>query len=135
MTSPGSPRPAPARKTTTTYALVRVPRLDLDSFARAAGVHPELVRRLVVLGLIDADQDARGRLFFRPGQLAVMARIQRLRAGFGLNYAAVGLVLDLLDRIDLLDRLSRLDRVDGGVHRRLRTGPRPNGGSTWTHPA
>lgn len=118
MTHPGSPRPSPARQTTATYALVRVPRLDVDSFARAAGVHPELVRRLVVLGLINAEQDARGCLFFRPGQLAVMARIQRLRAGFGLNYAALGLVLDLLDRIDLLDRLSRLDQVQAPRNRR-----------------
>ena len=30
----------------------------------------------------------------------MIARIQRLRAGLALNYAALGLVLDLLDRIE-----------------------------------
>ena len=33
-----------------------------------------------------------------------MARIQRLRTGLSLNWAAIGLVLDLLDRIDVLER-------------------------------
>ena len=35
----------------------------------------------------------------RAVQRAAMAQAQRLRAGFGLNYAAIGLVADLLDRI------------------------------------
>jgi hypothetical protein len=37
-----------------------------------------------------------------PAQLAAAARIQRLRAGFGLNYAALALVMDLLDQIERL---------------------------------
>ena len=88
------------RKTVVTYALMRPARLDLDSFARATGTHPDLIRRLVVLGLLDAEQDRTGNLWFPPRQLAVMARIQRLRACFSLNYAALGLVLDLLDRLE-----------------------------------
>ena len=36
----------------------------------------------------------------RPAELVAVARMQRLRAGLSLNYAAIGLVLDLLDRID-----------------------------------
>ena len=85
-----------------TYALVRAPRLDLDEFAAAAGVHPELIRRFVILGLLDASRDPAGRLWFAPGQLAAVARIQRLRAGFALNYAAIGLGTDLLDQIAAL---------------------------------
>jgi chaperone modulatory protein CbpM len=84
------------------YALARPERLDLDSFAAAAGLHPDLVRRLVALGVLDATADSRGRLWFSPGQLAAVGRIQRLRAGFALNYAAVGLVTDLLDEIAAL---------------------------------
>jgi chaperone modulatory protein CbpM len=85
------------------YALVRPPRLDLESFARATGTHPDLVRRLVALGLLDAERDATGRLWLAPSQIAALARIQRLRAGFSLNYAAIGLVVDLLDRIAALE--------------------------------
>jgi hypothetical protein len=43
--------------------------------------------------------------------LAVIARVQRLRTGLGLNYAAIGLVLDLLDRIDELEMKSRSRRT------------------------
>jgi chaperone modulatory protein CbpM len=97
-----------------TYALVRADELDLRSFAAAAGLHPELVRRLVALGILDASCDCSGDLWFAPGQLAVVARIQRLRAGLGLNYASIGLVLDLLDRITALEAaLRRARRLRG----------------------
>ena len=96
------------------YALIRARRLDLDEFAAAAGLHPELIRRFVALGLLDADRDPRGRLWFRPAQLAAVARIQRLRAGFALNYAAIGLVTDLLDQIAALQANLR---VAGGRER------------------
>jgi hypothetical protein len=49
----------------------------------------------------------RGAWPFGSGQLPVVARRQRLRAGFGLNYAAPGLVADLLDRIAALETALR----------------------------
>jgi chaperone modulatory protein CbpM len=87
--------------------LVRSARLSLDAFARATGTHPDLIRRLVALGLLEADRDSAGQLWFAPSQVAAMGRVQRLRAGFGLNYAAIGLVTDLLDRIALLEAALR----------------------------
>ena len=93
-----------------TYPLARRSRahlLDLDTFAARARLHPELVRRLVALGLLEAQRDAADRLWLAPADLATVARIQRLRAGFSLNYAAVGLVLDLLDRIEALEAALR----------------------------
>lgn len=89
-------------------------RLDLDTFARACALHPDLVRRLVALGLLEPERDAAGRLWFRPGEVATAARIQRLRAGLNVNYAAVGIVLDLLDRVDELERELRRRRGSGG---------------------
>ncbi len=91
----------------TTYALARPVRLDLDAFARMAGLHPEVVRRFVALGLVEASHDASGGLWFAPSQLTAVARLQRLRAGFALNYAALGLVVDLLDRIARLEAAQR----------------------------
>jgi chaperone modulatory protein CbpM len=88
--------------------LARPSRLRLDSFARSAGLHPDLVRRLVALGLLRATRDPAGELWFSPAELVTVARIQRLRAALSLNYAAVGLVLDLLDRIDALERALRV---------------------------
>ena len=89
------------------YPLVRPARLRLDTFARAAGLHPEFVRRLVVLGLLDAGVDPSGELWFPRAQLARASRIQRLRRGLALNYAALGLVMDLLDRIEELEAALR----------------------------
>jgi chaperone modulatory protein CbpM len=90
-----------------TYAIVRVARLSLEEFAVLSGLHPDLIRRLVALGLIDADRDTAGELWFSHGELAAVARVQRLRAGFALNYAAIGLVTDLLDRIAVLEAALR----------------------------
>jgi chaperone modulatory protein CbpM len=94
-----------------TYAIVRTSppdvRLDLQTFARAVGLHPSMVRRLVALGLLEPYQDPAGALWFRPAQLATVARIRRLRAGLSLNYASIGLVMDLLDRIAELESALR----------------------------
>jgi len=87
--------------------MVRAARLSLEEFALMSGLHPDMIRRLVALGLIDADRDTAGDLWFSRGQLAALARVQRLRAGFALNYAAIGLVTDLLDRIAVLEAALR----------------------------
>ncbi|MET9338767.1 MULTISPECIES: chaperone modulator CbpM [unclassified Nonomuraea] len=100
-----------------TYALVRrtavEAEMDLDGFARVTGMHPELARRLVALDLIEARRDAAGRLWFPVSQVALAGRIQRLRACFGLNYAAVGLVVDLLEHIARLEAALRDQRTGG----------------------
>ncbi len=89
------------------YAIVRAARLSHQEFALLCGLHPDLIRRLVDLGLINADRDTAGGLWFSRGELAAVARVQRLRAGFALNYAAIGLVTDLLDRIAVLEAALR----------------------------
>ncbi len=88
-------------------SLVAPTDLDIESFARAANLHPDLVRRFVVLGLIEPSSGTAGDLRFRPSQLRSVARIQRLRAGFALNYASLSLVIDLLDRIAELEAAGR----------------------------
>jgi DNA-binding transcriptional MerR regulator len=104
-----------------TYALSRTPgppidRLSLITFSRTGGVHPEMVRRLVALGILDPERDAAGNLWFERDQLLALARVRRLRAGLGVNYAALGLVIDLLDRVATLERELRVmtSRRTGG---------------------
>jgi chaperone modulatory protein CbpM len=82
-------------------------RLSLGTIARHCGVHPDLVRRFVALGLLDAGHDVTGEPWFTAAAPADIARIQRLHAGLCLNYAAIGVVMDLLDRIDALERALR----------------------------
>jgi chaperone modulatory protein CbpM len=93
------------------YVLARRPGMDLDTFARRSGLHPDTVRRFVVLGLLPCHRNPRGQLRFDPSALRIVARIQRLRIGLGLNYAAIGLVLDLLDRIEQLESGARQRRT------------------------
>jgi chaperone modulatory protein CbpM len=88
-------------------------RLSLEEFAVLSGLHPELIRRLIALGLIEAHRDPAGALWFSRSELAAVARVQRLRAGFSLNYAAVGLVADLLDRIAVLEAALRVAQRRG----------------------
>jgi DNA-binding transcriptional MerR regulator len=95
-------------------------RLDLATFSRAAGIHPEMARRLVALGLLEPARDRAGELWFGRDQVFAAARIRRLRMGLGLNYSSLGLVADLLDRVAELERQLRM------------TSSRRTGGTPWT---
>lgn len=98
-----------------TYPLARPNRLSLETFCQIVGLHPEMVHRLIALDLLEAETDANDEVWLRPNQLVVAARIKRLRSGFALNYAALGLVVDLLDRISELEAAVRhQSRSTGG---------------------
>lgn len=102
-----------------TFALAQIPRLDLETFARTTDLHPEFVCRLVALGLLSPVPDAAGELWFPRTEIAAARRLQRLRAGLSLNYAALGVVVDLLDRIA---------ELEGALRQRYQ----PTGGQPWT---
>src|ERR1700722_5670748 len=93
------------------YVLARRPGIQLDVFATRCGLHPDSVRRLVALGLVACQQDARGDLWFEPSALVTIGRIQRLRTGLGLTYAALAVGLDLLDHIEELESAARRRRT------------------------
>jgi hypothetical protein len=99
----------------TRWPLARPYRLSLDSYARITGVHPELVRRLVTLGLLDITRDAEGNLWFDPSQVREMATVQRLHLRLNVSYSSLGLVMDLLARISDLERSQRRSSSDRGV--------------------
>jgi hypothetical protein len=69
---------------------------ELEALAREAGLHPDLVRRLLALGLLDE------RPFPRDSGRR-LARAVRLRHDLGLNYAGALLACQLLDRIERLE--------------------------------
>jgi len=100
------------KTTPTSWPLARPYRLSLDSYARITGVHPDLIRRLVALGLLEITRDAEGGLWFDPSQVREMATIQRLHLRLNLTYASLGLVMDLLERISDLERSQRRSRSE-----------------------
>ena len=77
------------------YALGRPILLNLEAFAQVTQVHPDLITHFVTLGLLEPVQDATGGLWFDHAQRARLARVQRLRASFSINYTAIGLVVGL----------------------------------------
>lgn len=120
------------------YPLVRISTpalLNGDEFARRCGLHPELVQRFWALGLIRAARQLDGSLWFSPAQVPVVARLQRLHATLPLNYAALGLVCDLLDRITDLETAQRIRGRTEPVRRRSTQQPtadRPERSQRWT---
>lgn len=82
-------------------------RLRLEVFSTACGVHPDLVHRFVSLGLIEPVERRDAEVWFTQNQVRTLQRMLRLRSDFSLNYAALGLVVDLLDRIESLERTNR----------------------------
>ena len=74
----------------------------LDTLAREAGMHPDLVARFIRLGLVDPAE---------PGAGAQLAQAARLRRDLGIGYSGAVLACQLLARIDELEaRLRRHER-------------------------
>ncbi len=97
------------------YLMLRRPSitrnlLTLAEIARQACVHPDLVERMVDLGLIEPEQYS-PEILFRPESVGDVCRACRLRNDLGINWLGIGVVMDLLERIvQLEDEISRLRR-------------------------
>jgi hypothetical protein len=97
-----------------THALVvrreRRPVVGLEVLAREAGLHPELVRRLIALGLLERAGGTAAAPLYPRGAAPRLARAARLRRDLGLSYAGAVLACELLERIDDLE--ARLRRYE-----------------------
>ncbi len=78
--------------------------VSIESLALQAGIHPELARRLIRLGLIEPRGGTTAAPLFRRRDAVLLARALRLRRDLGLNYAGAALACELLARIDELER-------------------------------
>jgi DNA-binding transcriptional MerR regulator len=77
--------------------------LEVEFLARETGLHPELVRRFVRLGLVEPAGGTAEAPLFRPDAASQLARALRLRRDLGLNYAGAAFAVELLTRIDQLE--------------------------------
>jgi chaperone modulatory protein CbpM len=78
--------------------------LRLEEVASRAGLHPEIVRRFVDLGLIQpADAPSAG-LMFDPEAVRRIRVIQHLRCDLGINLQGIAVILDLLERLNATQR-------------------------------
>jgi chaperone modulatory protein CbpM len=84
------------------------PRLvAVETLARDAGVHPDIVRRFAQLGLLEAQGGTSAAPLFRPQDALLIARAMRLRRDLGVNYAGAVLATELLARIEDLEQRLR----------------------------
>lgn len=101
-------------------SIERAERIEFDAFARVCEVHPELLERLVALGLLQAITDENDRRWFERHQVAAVGRIRRLQSGLRLSYSSIAVVVPLIDRIDALEDELRSLRARGDLPRRPR---------------
>ena len=96
------------KKRATTVTVRRYERLvTVEQVADRCDLHPELVRHLTALGLIEPAGES-GDLF-TPEVTARVQKIVRLHRDLEIDFNGIGLVLDLLEEIDILKaRLHRL---------------------------
>jgi hypothetical protein len=79
--------------------------VELDVLAREAGLSPELVLRLVRLGLVAPSGGTAQAPLFAPEAAARLARAARLRRDLGIDYAGAVLASELLERIEALEQM------------------------------
>jgi hypothetical protein len=89
--------------------------VEIEVLAAEAGLHPDVVRRFISLGLLEAADGRRRTALFPRDAAARLARAARLRRDLGLNYQGAVLASELLARIDELEE--RLRRYEPPTNR------------------
>jgi hypothetical protein len=77
--------------------------LPIDEIARLADIQPDLVVRFVDWGLIDPVETS-PEPCFEVSVVLRIRRILRIHYDLGVNWAGIGVVMDLLTKIDDLER-------------------------------
>jgi DNA-binding transcriptional MerR regulator len=109
-------RPRRAVKLTRRRAPDGTRLIEIEVLAHETGLSPEVVQRLVRLGLVEpVGGTAQAPLFARDAA-ARLARATRLRRDLGLNYAGAVLASELLARIEQLEE--RLRRYEPRTNRK-----------------
>ena len=77
--------------------------LNIHEVSRFVGLHPDMIHRFFMLGLIDPQVETPDMLF-EDSVVTRIDKIMRLKSDLGVNLAGCGLILDLLDRIDEIEK-------------------------------
>ena len=84
----------------------------LTEVAYRTGLHPELIDRFIKLGLIEFTGNTDdGEPIFDSGAIPLLRRILRLRNELGVNYAGIGVILELMSRLEALE--ARIQELEG----------------------
>ncbi len=89
------------------HEMVSVPGISLKELSRLCDCQPSVAHHLYRFGLLDP-VSVSGEPLFSPTSVIRVRKALRLKRDLHLNFEAVGIVMELLDRIDELER--RLER-------------------------
>jgi|SRR6266850_874567 len=78
--------------------------MSLEDAAERFRIHPDLVRRFMDAGLIEAAQVIGDTVMLDPGAVHRIHVIQSLRCDLGINLAGIAVILELLDRLGKVQR-------------------------------
>jgi DNA-binding transcriptional MerR regulator len=92
-----------ANRVTLVPVAVRPRTIGIEAVARESGLHPDVVRRFVRIGLIQPADGTQQSPRFALDAPAMLARAARLRRDLGLGYGGAVLASQLLDRIGQLE--------------------------------
>jgi len=109
-----------ANRVTLVPVVVRPRTIGIEAVARESGLHPDVVRRFVKIGLIEPAGGTPQSPRFALDAPAMLARAARLRHDLGLGYGGAVLASQLLDRIRQLE--AQLRNHEGEVTRWTRRG-------------
>jgi hypothetical protein len=99
--------------------------VGIESLAAQAGIHPELARRLIGLGLLEPSGGTRAAPTFERQDALLLSRAVRLHRDLGVNWAGAVLACELLARIDRLEQLPAARAPGNTQHKEI----------TWTRTA
>ena len=85
------------------HELVSIPGITLGELSRLCECQLQVARKLFSIGLIEPISPGSAQLFDRSAVVRARKAL-RLRRDLRLNFDAVALVMELLDRIDDLER-------------------------------
>lgn len=77
--------------------------LTASEIAQLCDCHPDLIEKLWRFGVIDEISPEGASPRFAASAVSRIRKAQRLRHDLGVGYDAMGLILDLLDRIESLE--------------------------------
>lgn len=77
--------------------------LTLEAVAEAVCARPNLLARLVRLGVLDAISDRADDLLLPTRAVVSLRRMARLRRDLGVNFAGAAIILELVERIERLN--------------------------------
>lgn len=104
--------PVTALTETRVRTTARAGQLEIDVLAYEAGLPPELVRRFVMLGLLESRDTSGAPVPVSRAAPARLARAARLRRDLGVNCAGAVLACELLERIEALEARLRRHEPD-----------------------